>query len=84
MDEFVLSHSNDNVQVGLRYFNVYGPREFYKEKTASMVLQLALGAMAFKEVKLFEFGEQLRDFVYIEDVIQASVKAMKRSKKRGL
>ncbi|RVZ54816.1 ADP-glyceromanno-heptose 6-epimerase [Helicobacter pylori] len=80
MDEFVLSHSSDNIQVGLRYFNVYGPREFYKEKTASMVLQLALSTMAFKEVKLFEFGEQLRDFVYIEDVIQANVKAMKAQK----
>ncbi|PDX23185.1 ADP-glyceromanno-heptose 6-epimerase, partial [Helicobacter pylori] len=80
MDEFVLSHSSDNIQVGLRFFNVYGPREFYKEKTASMVLQLALQALAFKEVKLFEFGEQLRDFVYIEDVIQANVKAMKAQK----
>ncbi|WP_104747964.1 ADP-glyceromanno-heptose 6-epimerase [Helicobacter cetorum] len=80
MDEYIRSNQNDSIQVGLRYFNVYGPREFYKEKTASMILQLALQAMEFKEVKLFEFGEQLRDFVYIEDVIQANVKAMKAQK----
>lgn len=62
--------------IGLRYFNVYGRNEFYKGKTASMVLQLALQAHLNKEVKLFEFGEQQRDFVYIEDVIQANLKAL--------
>ncbi|WP_120945036.1 MULTISPECIES: ADP-glyceromanno-heptose 6-epimerase [Helicobacter] len=62
--------------VGLRYFNVYGPGEFYKHKSASMILQLGLQALKHQEVKLFEFGEQQRDFVYIEDVIQANVKAM--------
>ncbi|WP_163498600.1 NAD-dependent epimerase/dehydratase family protein [Helicobacter suis] len=66
----------DTPIIGLRYFNVYGPGEFYKGKTASMILQLGLQALQNKEVKLFEFGEQQRDFVYIEDVIQASVKAM--------
>ncbi|WP_104726485.1 ADP-glyceromanno-heptose 6-epimerase [Helicobacter felis] len=62
--------------IGLRYFNVYGPGEFYKHKTASMILQLGLQALQDQEVKLFEFGEQKRDFVYIEDVIAANVKAI--------
>ena len=61
--------------VGLRYFNVYGRREFYKAKTASMVLQLGLQALREKRVRLFEFGEQKRDFVYIDDVVQANVLA---------
>lgn len=68
---------------GLRYFNVYGPREVYKGKTASMILQLGLQALRNKKVKLFKHGEQLRDFVYIEDVIQANVKAME-AKKSGV
>lgn len=62
--------------VGLRYFNVYGEREFYKGKTASMILQLGLQALELKKVKLFKFGEQKRDFVYIKDVVQANVRAM--------
>ncbi|BCD48155.1 ADP-glyceromanno-heptose 6-epimerase [Helicobacter suis] len=76
MDRSTLAFETSTPIVGLRYFNVYGPGEFYKGKTASMILQLGLQALQNKEVKLFEFGEQQRDFVYIEDVIQASVKAM--------
>lgn len=63
--------------VGLRYFNVYGDREFYKGKTASMILQLGLQALHSKKVRLFKHGEQRRDFVYIEDVIQANIKAIR-------
>ncbi|WP_163531920.1 ADP-glyceromanno-heptose 6-epimerase [Helicobacter suis] len=76
MDRSTLEFKHLIPVVGLRYFNVYGPGEFYKGKTASMILQLGLQALQNKEVKLFEFGEQQRDFVYIEDVIQASIKAM--------
>ena len=69
--------------VGLRFFNVYGEREFYKGKTASMVLQLGLQALRDKKVKLFEFGEQKRDFVYIKDVVQANILAA-NAKKGGI
>ncbi|PAF49834.1 ADP-glyceromanno-heptose 6-epimerase [Helicobacter sp. 12S02232-10] len=69
--------------IGLRYFNVYGQKEFYKGRTASMILQLGLQALENKKVKIFEFGEQKRDFVYIEDVIQANIKAME-AKKGGI
>lgn len=61
---------------GLRYFNVYGGREFYKGKTASMILQLGLQALESKKVRLIEKGEQKRDFVYIDDVVAANVLAM--------
>lgn len=78
MDESVRAILKEREQgiVGLRYFNVYGDREFYKGKTASMILQLGLQALHLKKVKLFKYGEQKRDFVYIEDVIQANVRAM--------
>lgn len=62
--------------VGLRYFNVYGPREVYKRRTSSMILQLARQAIEKKSVKLFEFGEQCRDFVYIKDVVEANILAI--------
>ncbi|MDR0665601.1 MAG: ADP-glyceromanno-heptose 6-epimerase [Helicobacteraceae bacterium] len=62
--------------IGLRYFNVYGPREIYKGKTASMILQLGLQILSGNRPKLFKWGEQRRDFVYIEDVIQANIKAL--------
>jgi ADP-L-glycero-D-manno-heptose 6-epimerase len=63
--------------VGLRYFNVYGPREFFKNKTASMVVQFGHQLLSGKNPKLFENSDQiLRDFIYIEDIVQANVLAM--------
>ena len=63
--------------VGLRYFNVYGPREYFKNSTASMVLQFGHQILSGKTPRLFEGSDGiLRDFIYIEDVIQANVKAM--------
>ena len=62
--------------IGLRYFNVYGRYEFYKHKTSSMILQLALQALSNRVVRLFEFGEQKRDFVCIHDVVRANIKAL--------
>ena len=62
--------------VGLRYFNVYGGNEFYKEKTASTVLQFGHQILSGHAPKLFEGSDQiLRDFVYIKDVIQANLLA---------
>lgn len=78
MDNVAYRYMKENPQisiVGLRYFNVYGPREVYKGKTASMMLQLGLQILAGKTPKLFKYGQQKRDFVYIEDVVQANIKA---------
>lgn len=70
--------------VGLRYFNVYGPREFYKNKTASTVVQFGHQILAGKTPKLFEGSDKiLRDFIYIEDIIQANIKAA-NAKKSGV
>ena len=69
---------------GLRYFNVYGRREYFKNTTASMVLQFGLQLLAGKNPKLFVGSDKiLRDFVYIEDIIQANVKSM-QAKKSGI
>jgi ADP-L-glycero-D-manno-heptose 6-epimerase len=62
--------------VGLRYFNVYGPREFYKNKTSSMVIQLGHQILAGNAPKLFHGSDEIRrDFIYIDDIIQANIKA---------
>jgi len=63
--------------VGLRYFNVYGQGEYFKNTTASMVLQFGHQILAGKNPRLFEDSDKiLRDFIYIEDIIQANIKAM--------
>lgn len=62
--------------VGLRYFNVYGAGEQHKGKFASMIGQLAGQMLSGKRPRIFTDGEQRRDFVYIDDVIQANLLAM--------
>ncbi|HXS99555.1 MAG TPA: ADP-glyceromanno-heptose 6-epimerase [Elusimicrobiota bacterium] len=65
--------------VGLRYFNVFGPREAHKEKYASMIWQLSLQMKAGKRPRVFEFGEQYRDHIYVKDVVEANIKAFEKA-----
>ena len=59
--------------VGLRYFNVYGPQEQHKGSMASVAFHFNNQVIADDEARLFEGsggygdGEQLRDFVYVDD-----------------
>jgi ADP-L-glycero-D-manno-heptose 6-epimerase len=62
--------------VGARYFNVYGPREAHKKGAASMIYQLYLQMKAGRRPRVFEFGEQRRDFVYIKDVVELTIRAL--------
>lgn len=67
--------------VGLKYFNVYGPREFFKNSTASMVVQFGHQILKGLTPKLFEGSDKiLRDFIYIDDIIQANIKACEPKK----
>ena len=62
--------------VGLRYFNVYGPRETHKKAAASMIYQLYLQMKAGKRPRVFRAGEHQRDFVYVKDVVAMTIAAV--------
>ena len=71
-----LFNNPDMTILGLRFFNVYGPREFYKAKTSSMIIQLGHQILDGNSPRLFQNSKKIfRDFIYIEDVIQANIKA---------
>ncbi len=65
--------------VGMRYFNVYGPREAHKGSMASVAWHFNAQLKADGEVRLFEGsdgyenGEQRRDFVYVGDVADVNL-----------
>ncbi|MEL7471901.1 MAG: NAD-dependent epimerase/dehydratase family protein [Planctomycetota bacterium] len=61
--------------VGLRYFNVFGPCETRKGKMASMACQLARQVIAGGSPRLFEHGEQARDQIHVDDVVDANLAA---------
>ncbi len=61
---------------GLKFFNVYGPYEFHKGRMSSVVLSAYRQIKETDKVKLFKShhpdfkdGEQLRDFIYVDDVV---------------
>jgi len=62
---------------GLKFFNVYGPNEYHKGRMASVIFHAYHQIAATSIMKLFKShkseyanGEQLRDFIYVKDVIE--------------
>ena len=75
MEKIALSFT-DVGTIGLRYFNVYGPKEADKGKSASMLWQLACRMKGGNPPRIFKYGEQVRDFIYVKDVVSATIQAM--------
>jgi ADP-L-glycero-D-manno-heptose 6-epimerase len=73
----------DWIIIGLRYFNVYGPREAHKGVPASMVYHLAKQMKAGQRPRIFKQGEQKRDFVYVKDIVDGSMLALE-AKQSGI
>jgi ADP-L-glycero-D-manno-heptose 6-epimerase len=66
----------DWIIIGLRYFNVYGPREAHKGVPASMIYHLSKQMKAGQRPRIFKHGEQKRDFVYVKDAVEGSIRAL--------
>src|SRR3954451_3408557 len=79
MDNIALRRMHDFsdwVIIGLRFFNVYGPREAHKGMPASMVYHLSRQIRAGQRPRIFKHGEQRRDFVYVKDVVDGMIRAL--------
>lgn len=77
-EEAVAKHNWDASVIGLRYCNVYGHGEEHKGPRMSMVGQLIRCARQKRIPTLFEWGEQRRDWIYVDDVVDANLLAMNR------
>jgi len=74
LDNLARHHASSGWRiVGVRYFNVYGPREAHKKAASSMIYQLAQQILEGKQPRVFKQGEQKRDFVYVKDVVEATI-----------
>jgi ADP-L-glycero-D-manno-heptose 6-epimerase len=86
MDNIAMREAKENPDwtiIGLRYFNVYGPREAHKGVPASMVYHLAQQMKAGQRPRIFKHGDQRRDFVYVKDIVEGSMLALE-AKKSGI
>ncbi len=76
---------------GLKFFNVYGPNEYHKGRMASVVFHAFNQISQTNGMKLFRShhtkyrdGEQLRDFIYVKDVIDVCIFLMETRKNSGI
>ncbi len=76
---------------GLKFFNVYGPNEFHKGRMASVIFHAFNQIKDTGAMKLFashnpdyKDGEQLRDFVYVKDVVNVCMFLLNHRKDSGL
>ena len=76
---------------GLKFFNVYGPNEFHKGRMASVIFHAFHQIQHSGKVKLFKShnpkfkdGEQLRDFIYVKDVVNVIIFLMNKRPDSGL
>ncbi len=89
-DEWILKQKKKpEVWFGVKFFNVFGPHEYHKEKMSSVVYQAFNQIKDGGEVKLFKShrpdyqdGGQLRDFVYVKDVVRAMLELIEAGKKK--
>ena len=88
-DKWVL-HQEDHPPfwAGLKFFNVYGPNEYHKGRMASVIFHASKQINETSVVKLFRShrpdfldGQQLRDFIYVKDVVKVCYWFMEESAK---
>ena len=61
--------------VGLRYFNVFGPRQSLESKYAVVIPKFITCLLAGQPPPIHEDGKQTRDFTFVENIVQANLKA---------
>jgi ADP-L-glycero-D-manno-heptose 6-epimerase len=76
---------------GLKFFNVYGPNEYHKDRMASVIFHAFNQIEKSGAMKLFKShnpeykdGEQMRDFVYVKDVVEVCMFLMNHRKNSGI
>jgi ADP-L-glycero-D-manno-heptose 6-epimerase len=77
--------------VGTKFFNVYGPNEYHKKRMASVIFHATNQIKETGKMKLFrshkkgiENGHQMRDFIYVKDVVNILFFFYKKQRKSGL
>ena len=76
---------------GLKFFNVYGPNEYHKGRMASVIFHAFNQINKTDGMKLFRShnenykdGEQLRDFIYVKDVVNVCLFLMEQEQSSGI
>ena len=71
----VFAKTYDMEIIGLRYFNIFGPRQNPKGPYAAVIPLFIEAILDNRSANIFGDGEQLRDFTFVENAVQANIKA---------
>lgn len=85
--EAELAHKNNLINVGvIRSHNVYGPGATYDDKTSQVIPSLIKKAVLYpeKEFIVWGSGQQYRDFIYIDDLIESFIKVIDKGMGKGV
>ncbi len=85
-DEMYIRFFGEEYSLGytiLRYANVYGPRQISKGE-AGVISIFIESMMKNKEITLYGFGNMIRDFVYVDDVVEANILSITKGNKQIL
>jgi ADP-L-glycero-D-manno-heptose 6-epimerase len=91
-DKWALRQENEPpFWAGLKFFNVYGPNEYHKKRMASVIFHAFNQITKEGKVNLFRShhpdfkdGEQLRDFIYVKDILDVIIFLMKTQPSSGI
>jgi UDP-glucose 4-epimerase len=76
MNAFVSNINYDLPVIGLRFFNVYGPRQDPSSPYSGVITKFINELKKNKPITIFGDGKQTRDFVYVADIVKALIQAM--------
>jgi nucleoside-diphosphate-sugar epimerase len=79
----VYAHVYGLSTLSLRYFNIFGPRQDPKSQYAAVIPIFISHLLAGKQPTIFGDGEQSRDFTYVENVVNANIRASLCERARG-
>lgn len=90
-DVWLIQNKLENAVTGFKFFNVFGPNEYHKGNMSSMVYKAFNQIKASGRIRLFKSylpdykdGEQMRDFIYVKDIIETLWRAFKATEIKGI
>ena len=79
----IADHIHHVPNVGFRFFNVYGPRQDPRSPYSGVISIFLNKILHHEDIAIYGDGEQVRDFVYVSDVVQSLIKGMNTLAEQG-
>jgi len=90
-DQWLIQHKFDELCIGFRFFNVFGPNEYHKGEMASLIYKAYNQVLDTGELQLFRSanpqysdGEFTRDFIYVKDCVDVLMWSLSNPDSKGI